>query len=374
MTTEPGPTARSDASGPATLGLADRPSAGPPSTDPPSTEQPVRRRVLSRGIPPALADHEIFYSEAPREAADLLGRALSPASLTVAQVDAHRFGASLHGVRLRDVSLLYLDLAVAADLDLPAVGPYYAVHMPTSGRVLCTHGDRTFESNPIRAVVTSPGMALRMRFAYDSPVMVLRIEQEALTRHLTRLLGASPTHPTTFEPELDLTTEAAMRWTGAIQMLHTEVFYGGSLVRRGLGISSIEELLMSTLLLLQPSNQHAQLVAPAGPVGRRVVRESLDYVEAHLADRVTMADIAKHVHMSIRAVQQGFREELGTTPMLYLRDRRLERARADLTDGLPSDGVTVTGVAERWGFHHLSSFSVLYRKRWGESPSETLRR
>ena len=39
-----------------------------------------------------------------------------------------------------------------------------------------------------------------------------------------------------------------------------------------------------------------------------------------------------------------------------------------------ADGVTVTQVAERWGFHHLGSFAVEYRKRWGEAPSETLRR
>jgi AraC-like DNA-binding protein len=60
--------------------------------------------------------------------------------------------------------------------------------------------------------------------------------------------------------------------------------------------------------------------------------------------------------------------------MLHLRNRRLERAHEELTDVLPSDGVTVTDIAERWGFTHLSSFATLYRKRWGESPSETLRR
>lgn len=338
------------------------------------TGYPVRRRVRSRGIPPALAEHEIFYTEDVPEAADLIGRALSPGRLTLGEVDSQRFAACLHGVRLRDVSLLHLDLGVAADFDVRSVGPYFAVHMPTNGRVLCTHDGGTIECNPIRAVVTSPGMAMTMQFAYDSPILVLRIEQEALTRHLTRLLGATPSHPIVFEPEMDVTTEAAMRWTGAIQMLHTEIFYEDSLVQRGHGIGSVEELLMSTLLLLQPSTHHAHLVAPVERVGKRVVRDALEYIEAHLADRVTMADIAKNVHMSIRAVQQGFREELGTTPMLYLRDRRLERARADLADGLPCDGVTVTDVAERWGFHHLSTFAVSYRKRWGESPSETLRR
>jgi AraC-like DNA-binding protein len=338
------------------------------------TSNPVRRRVRSRGIPPALSGHEIFYTEDTCEAAELIGRALSPTKLVLGSGDTEHFAASLHGVRLRNVSMLYIDLGIAATLDIQAMGPYYAVHMPTNGLAVCTHNGQDFEANPIRAVVTSPGMQLKMQFAFDSPQLVIRIEHDALVRHLSRMLGVSLSRPIVFDPEMDLTTDAAMRWNGAIQLLHTEVYYAGSLVQRGQGIGSMEELLMSTLLLLQPSNYNAQLVLPKEQAGRHVVRESLDYLEAHLSERVTMDDISRSVHMSVRAIQQGFREELGTTPMLYLRDRRLERAHEDLTDVIPSDGVTVTDVAGRWGFTHLSNFAVLYKKRWGESPSETLRR
>ncbi|GEL19891.1 AraC family transcriptional regulator [Pseudonocardia asaccharolytica] len=338
------------------------------------TSNPVRRRVRSRGIPPALEKHEIFYTEQPREAAELIGKALSPATLTRGDLDAQRFAASLHGVRLRDVSMLYVDLAIAATLDIPSMGSYFAVHMPTNGRAVCMQDGRTFEANPIRALVTSPGMPLTMRFDHDSPQLVIRIEQAALERHLTRMLGGSLSRPIVFEPEMNLAADAAMRWHGAIQLLHTEVYYEGSLVQRGQGIGALEELVMSSLLLLQPSNHLAQLTGETEQPGRRVVRAALDYIEEHLGERITMSDIAKNVHMSVRAVQQGFREELGTTPTVYLRDRRLERARADLTDAEPSDGVTVTDIAERWGFSHLGSFAALYRKRWGESPSETLRR
>ena len=92
------------------------------------------------------------------------------------------------------------------------------------------------------------------------------------------------------------------------------------------------------------------------------------------AERITMESLAREVHMSVRSIQQGFRAELGMSPMAFVRERRLERVHEELTDAIPSDGVTVTAVAERWGFHHLGSFAVEYRKRWGEAPSETLRR
>jgi AraC-like DNA-binding protein len=34
---------------------------------------------------------------------------------------------------------------------------------------------------------------------------------------------------------------------------------------------------------------------------------------------------------------------------------------------------TVTAVALRWGFGHLGRFAVAYRRKYGRSPSDTLR-
>jgi AraC-like DNA-binding protein len=337
------------------------------------TDNPVRRKVRSRGVPPALANSEIFYTENVRSAASMIGRALAPTRLTLSDGASDRFAAAMHGVRLRHVSMLYLDLSVCVTLEIPVLGRYFAVHMPMNGRALCSLDGHAFEANTIRALVTSPGEALTMQFDDDTPQLLIRIEEAALVEYLTRLRGRRLTRPLVFHPEFDLATDAAMRWHAAVQLLHTEVYHAGSLVQRGLGISGIEELLMNSLLHLQPSNYQEEFVRPAKQETRRVVRDAIKYIDAHLAEHITMASIADNVHMSVRSVQQGFREELGVSPMTYVRDRRLERVRDELADALPSDGVTVTDVANRWGFHHLGSFAVEYRKRWGVTPSETLR-
>jgi AraC-like DNA-binding protein len=78
--------------------------------------------------------------------------------------------------------------------------------------------------------------------------------------------------------------------------------------------------------------------------------------------------------MSPRSIQAGFRQDLDTTPTAFIRSRRLEQVRRTLLEALPGDGVNVTDVAQRWGFTHLSNFSLMYRKEFGESPSQTLRR
>jgi len=131
---------------------------------------------------------------------------------------------------------------------------------------------------------------------------------------------------------------------------------------------------MSSLLMTQQHSYREQLIRGSAAPGRRPVRQSLDYIERNLSEPLTMGSIAEHVGVSVRSIQQGFKDELGVTPMTYLRERRLERVREELTDAAAGDGVTVTAVAERWGFNHLGSFAVLYRKRWGESPSQTLHR
>jgi len=71
-------------------------------------------------------------------------------------------------------------------------------------------------------------------------------------------------------------------------------------------------------------------------------------------------------------LQAGFRAQRGQGPMAFLRARRFDLARAQLLSASPRD--TITNIAGNCGFEHLGRFSVEYRKRYGESPSQTLGR
>lgn len=59
--------------------------------------------------------------------------------------------------------------------------------------------------------------------------------------------------------------------------------------------------------------------------------------------------------------------------MRTLQNMRLDKARDQLTLGL-TDHQTVTLVALESGFSHLGRFAKSYADRFGEPPSETLRR
>jgi transcriptional regulator GlxA family with amidase domain len=58
--------------------------------------------------------------------------------------------------------------------------------------------------------------------------------------------------------------------------------------------------------------------------------------------------------------------------MVYLRQVRLDRTRDALLAADPTR-VTVAAIANWWGFAHLGRFASVYRARFGERPSDTLR-
>jgi transcriptional regulator GlxA family with amidase domain len=137
-------------------------------------------------------------------------------------------------------------------------------------------------------------------------------------------------------------------------------------------MAEMQRLLFSQLLLAQPNNYSDALHREPLTSAPKVIRQAVDLIDAHAAEPLTVEDVAEAVGIGVRALQEGFRRFLDTTPMNYLREVRLRRVRAELEFADPIH-TSVTDVATRWGFLHAGRFSVQYRERFGESPSATLR-
>ncbi|MBO0983897.1 AraC family transcriptional regulator [Rathayibacter sp. SD072] len=98
-----------------------------------------------------------------------------------------------------------------------------------------------------------------------------------------------------------------------------------------------------------------------------------EFVHAFASSPISLADIATAAALTPRALQLAFRRHFGLTPLGYLRDVRLDRARDELLRAEPSD-TTIAAVAAQWGFLNAGRFAGAYVKRFGEYPLETLRR
>jgi transcriptional regulator GlxA family with amidase domain len=68
----------------------------------------------------------------------------------------------------------------------------------------------------------------------------------------------------------------------------------------------------------------------------------------------------------------AFRNARGYTPMEFLTEQRLHNAREQILKS--NYDASIASIALDCGFISHSWFSQVYRKRFGERPSETLRK
>jgi len=102
---------------------------------------------------------------------------------------------------------------------------------------------------------------------------------------------------------------------------------------------------------------------------RTLMRRICAWIDEHLGDPdLSPAAIAGAHFISTRYLQDLFQRE-GTTVSAWVRQRRLERCRRDLTDPVRAD-VPIASIASSWGFVEPTHFSRVFREHFGRSPRE----
>jgi AraC-like DNA-binding protein len=144
----------------------------------------------------------------------------------------------------------------------------------------------------------------------------------------------------------------------------------GSAPMSALALAETARQTAFALLSTFPHHVVARVVpVPVGASGR--VRAAVEYMHAVAHTPITTTDVAEHVGLSVRGLQQAFQRQIGVAPNAMLRGIRLDRVRDELRAASPLE-TTVATVAVQWGFAHLGRFSAAYARRFGEYPRDTL--
>ncbi|WP_414446683.1 helix-turn-helix transcriptional regulator [Burkholderia sp. 22PA0099] len=106
----------------------------------------------------------------------------------------------------------------------------------------------------------------------------------------------------------------------------------------------------------EPGSACAGLSAPR-------LRRVFDYVEANLAEPITLHDIARHAGLSRMHFAAQFRLATGLSPHAFLTQRRIEQAKRLLRDGLP-----IVEAALASGFPGQAHFTTVFRELTGTTP------
>jgi AraC-like DNA-binding protein len=217
--------------------------------------------------------------------------------------------------------------------------------------------------------------------AGDSPLFIRLIDAKLKTLSIDfagiadpRLYGRLGKDATlVFTGTRPLSPAMAQAWKRTVAFIHDTVLEEPEVATSSM-VDGVSRLLAETTLATFPhrfeSGGEADELAGTMPA---MLRRTVDFIEENASRDIGVLDVATAVSLTPRRVQHVFKQYLDTTPMAYLRLTRLRRAREELLVGDPAT-TTVTATAGRWGFGHSGRFAVVYRKAFGESPHETLRR
>lgn len=101
-----------------------------------------------------------------------------------------------------------------------------------------------------------------------------------------------------------------------------------------------------------------------GRLGSRALARVRDYVDAHIADDISLTGMAEVAGMGADSFARRFKATTGAAPWAFVLEERIRRAETMLGD----PALPIGTVAVRLGFSSQSHFTATFRRLRGTSP------
>jgi AraC-like DNA-binding protein len=313
-------------------------------------------------------ERQLFASRDLSQTRSLVGEVMKPHDLRV-RGSAQQVNARMHHMAFGGVSLNRLKYGADVDIEPGPLDDFYLIQMPLCGHANISSGNQQIDSDMDVASVLSPSDATVMHWSADCDQLMVRIDRMLVDRAIGALSGRM--EPETVRFELGFRWRECAPWRCLVQYLTDCANHQFDPAQYSLMVAHIEQLVVSTLLSAQPHDMREPKTARCSAVLPRHVKRVQDYLRANAAEPVTADQMALVAGVSLRSLYAGFKEYCGVSPMQYLRTLRLDFARNAL---LNEPDCNIAAIAMRWGFGHLGRFSIEYKERFGESPSQSVRR
>ena len=255
--------------------------------------------------------------------------------------------------------------------DRQAASDKLLIFLPTRGAAVFEPGKKEIWSRPGQGTIVDGTRSESVRLYGPRRHLTLFIDHRKIANHLITILERTISGNLEFHPHIDLTAGPGLALTQLVETTCSGLRGNAPLRQSPLALASLGDAVTHLLLEAAPHRSSDQLVSPIPLPAPRHVKWAIDFMHAHISEPITMAEIAAAAKVSVRTLQQGFRQFRMTTPMAYLHELRLTAAHQDLMN--THEAQSVADIALKWGFTHLGRFAADYRKRFGLLPSQTMR-
>lgn len=107
-------------------------------------------------------------------------------------------------------------------------------------------------------------------------------------------------------------------------------------------------------------------VSSSGTIYSRPVRKSLQYIEKHYAEKITLRHLADHTKLSIYYLSGLIRKETGFSLTENINKIRIERSKQLLSNL----NMSILDVAQSVGFPYQNYFAAVFKKFTGKTPTD----
>lgn len=260
-----------------------------------------------------------------------------------------------------------LRYGAGVEIDPGSFENFYMLEMPISGGTRISVGDKTIRSGKSEATVLSPGQSLKSFWYPDTTQMMLKIDRKAVTdRWMAHHQGIEGRWPL-FEATLDLNTSMGWRVRNLMLLLFEDLKKSIYDDRWNLDNETISTAIVDSLLVNFVSDDTTRLGGEHLQVLPHHIKLCVQFAEKNLQSNLTIGKFTAVSGRSERSVFDGFKRFTQKTPMQYVLDLRLSRARRLLSE----TSLSVSDVARLVGCRHQGRFARHYTDRYGEIPSQT---
>lgn len=235
----------------------------------------------------------------------------------------------------------------------------YVVYMPVRGKVELTQFDRTYLYEPFSAALLSSADPISHVYLGDNDTLCFMLPRGFVEQRIVR--GE------------DICARPAGESSGARRLFADTLstFYRHATNMTDAQFSATARIVGELALLAVSCSQ------PIGSSVRSVRTSNLERAKRIMRNRLndpelTLTAIAHECGVSLRYLHDLFQED-GLTAREYLMSQRLQKARRMLESASES-AATVTSISLACGFSNPSQFSTSFRRAFGLSPRDVLRR